>query len=81
MVSTPPQPMTRADYMNAERMPENIQGETLLAECQQICDSWGITAAVKLNGNRCTVTHASGQFQCMRWDVMQRLNELALESI
>ena len=72
--------MTRADYMNPALMSENIKGQDLLTECQQICDSWGITATVKLRGNRCTVTHASGEFQCMRWDVMQRLNELALET-
>ena len=72
--------MTRADYMNPALMSENIKGQDLLTECQQICDSWGITATVKLRGNRCTVTHPQGQFQCMRWDVMQRLNELALET-
>ena len=73
--------MTRADYMNPALMSENIKGQDLLTECQQICDSWGLTGvSVKLKGNFCTVTHPEGEFRCMRWAVMRRLNELALES-
>lgn len=73
--------MTREAYMNPDKMSENIKGKTLLTECKQICDSWGIAASIKLNGNRCTVNYSGGQFQCMRWDVMQRLNEIGVDQL
>ena len=67
--------------MDPAKMSENIQGKLLRIECQQIIDSWGLTGvSVAIKGNYCTVSHPDGVFQCMRWDVMQRLNELALES-
>lgn len=73
--------MTRASYMDPAKMSENIQGKMLRTECQQIIDSWGLVGvSVAIKGNYCTVSHPAGVFQCMRWDVMQRLNELALDS-
>ena len=73
--------MTRSSYMDPAKMSENIKGKLLRIECEQIIKSWGMTdTTVTLKGNYCTVSHPRGVFTCMRWDVMQRLNELALET-
>ena len=70
--------MTRKDYLTP---PTSLKGAALKAEIQQIADSWGIQVTVKTNGNRCTVTGEGQEFECMRWDVCRRVNELGLDKM
>ena len=73
--------MTRAQYL-ATPMPERLKGDALHQECQSIIKSWGLKDTnFILHGNIATVSHPGGVFKCMRWDLTQRLNELALETL
>lgn len=68
--------MTRSKFLTP---PERLTGDKLAAEIKQIADSWGIEVTYKTRGNRCLVRSGDTEFQCMRWDLCQRVNELGLE--
>ena len=70
--------MTREQYL-ATPMPYRMTDESLVNECDAIIRSWGMTAtSFKIKGNYATVIHPGGEFRYMRWDLTQRLNELAV---
>ena len=70
--------MTRDKYLTP---PERLTGDQLEAEVQEIAKSWGIEVTYKTRGNRCIVTCGDIEFQCMRWDLCQRVNELGLDKM
>ena len=70
--------MTRDKYLTP---PERLTGDQLEAEVQEIAKSWGIEVTYKTRGNRCIVTGEGQQFECMRWDLCQRVNELGLDKM
>ena len=73
--------MTRAQYL-ATPMPERMTGTGLINEGQNIIKSWGLKdTSFILTGNVATVSHPGGVFKCMRWDLTQRLNELAVGTL
>ena len=70
--------MTREEYL-ATPMPYRMEDEALARECAAIIESWNMPAVrFRVKGNYATVTHPGGEFRCMRWDLTQRLNELAV---
>ena len=56
---------------------EEVGRPTLDAFSQQT----GIEVTYKTRGNRCIVTCGDIEFQCMRWDLCQRVNELGLDKM
>ena len=63
-------------------MPERMTGTGLINEGQTIIKSWGLKdTSFVLSGNIATISHPGGVFKCMRWDLTQRLNELAVASL
>jgi hypothetical protein len=62
--------------------PERLEGDDLAKEAEQTLASWGLTGvSFKLCGNRVRYVVNGEARQCMRWDFISELNELALESL
>lgn len=70
--------MTREQYL-AKSIPSRLTKQALINECNATIHSWGMTGiSFKVKGNHATVLHPGGEFKCMRWDLVQLLNELAI---
>lgn len=62
--------------------PERLEGADLIKEAEQTLASWGLTGvSFKLQGNRVRYVVNGEARQCMRWDFINQLNELALETL
>ena len=62
--------------------PERLEGDDLIREAEQTLASWGLTGvSFKLRGNRVRYVVNGEAKEVMRWDFIQTLNELALETL
>ncbi len=62
--------------------PERLEGADLIREAEQTIASWGLTGiSFKLRGNRVHYMHKGESLQCMRWDWISRIQEIAIECL